>query len=67
MFNGAQRAARHRSVEAGGRWAVERSLGWLMHHRRLARDDVIRPHPVRSHSPRRHDRPMSRRLTVRTA
>jgi transposase len=26
------------------RWVVERTLGWLMHHRRLARDYEARPH-----------------------
>ena len=25
------------------RWVVERTLGWLMHHRRLARDYEARP------------------------
>ena len=25
------------------RWVVERIIGWLMHHRRLARDYEIRP------------------------
>ena len=26
------------------RWVVERTLGWLMHHRRLVRDYETRPH-----------------------
>lgn len=26
------------------RWKIERSIGWLMHHRRLARDYETRPH-----------------------
>ena len=26
------------------RWVVERTLGWLMHHRRLARDYETHPH-----------------------
>lgn len=26
------------------RWTIERSIGWLMHHRRLARDDERHPH-----------------------
>ncbi|MEU5417482.1 transposase, partial [Streptomyces clavifer] len=26
------------------RWAVERTFGWLMHHRRLARDYETHPH-----------------------
>ncbi|MFJ8983055.1 IS5/IS1182 family transposase, partial [Streptomyces sp. NPDC102282] len=25
-------------------WVVERTLGWLMHHRRLARDYETHPH-----------------------
>jgi transposase len=25
------------------RWVVERTIGWLMHHRRLARDHETRP------------------------
>ncbi|WTX01377.1 transposase [Streptomyces canus] len=28
------------------RWTIERSIGWLMHHRRLARD--YERHPYRS-------------------
>ncbi|MEU0406782.1 IS5 family transposase [Streptomyces griseorubiginosus] len=27
-----------------GRWTIERSIGWLMHHRRLACDDETNPH-----------------------
>lgn len=26
------------------RWGIERTLGWLMHHRRLARDHETHPH-----------------------
>ncbi|GJF27196.1 hypothetical protein SHO565_77600 [Streptomyces sp. HO565] len=26
------------------RWVIERTLGWLMHHRRLARDYETHPH-----------------------
>ncbi len=26
------------------RWGVERTFGWLMHHRRLARDYETHPH-----------------------
>lgn len=26
------------------RWVVERTFGWLMHHRRLARDYETQPH-----------------------
>jgi transposase len=26
------------------RWTIERSIGWLMHHRRLARDYETHPH-----------------------
>ncbi|MER5385543.1 transposase [Streptomyces sp. NPDC002688] len=26
------------------RWVIERTLGWLMHHRRLARDYETQPH-----------------------
>ncbi|SCF49466.1 Transposase DDE domain-containing protein, partial [Micromonospora matsumotoense] len=26
------------------RWVVERTIGWLMHHRRLVRDYETRPH-----------------------
>ncbi len=38
------------------RWAVERPYGWLMLHRRLARD-YENPAPLRNRHPHRHDRP----------
>ncbi len=39
------------------RWTIERSIGWLMHHRRLTRDHETHPHRFRSHDPPRDDRP----------
>ena len=33
-----RRCDRHRFVVLPKRWVVERTLGWISHHRRLARD-----------------------------
>jgi transposase len=33
-----RRCDRHRFVVLPKRWIVERTLGWISHHRRLARD-----------------------------
>nr|WP_208853275.1 transposase [Streptomyces albofaciens] len=38
------------------RWTIERSIGWLMHHRRLVRDHESLPAPQRSPDPARDDR-----------
>jgi transposase len=39
------------------RWVIERTLGWLMHHRRLARDYETHPQPIGSHDPTRRHQP----------
>lgn len=39
------------------RWVVERSIGWIMMHRRLARDYETLPARSESHDPPGHDRP----------
>jgi transposase len=39
------------------RWVVERTFGWLMHHRRLARDYETRPHRSESRDPGGNGRP----------
>jgi transposase len=33
-----RRCDRHRFVVLPKRWIIERTLGWISHHRRLARD-----------------------------
>ncbi len=32
------------SRSSRGAWTIERSIGWLMHHRRLARGHETHPH-----------------------
>ena len=39
------------------RWTVERTFGWLMLHRRLARDYEALPARSEAHDPPRDDRP----------
>lgn len=45
------------------RWVIERTLGWLMHRRRLARDYETHPHRSTAMIPLAAINLMTRRLT----